>query len=590
MISSRLARYIVLGFVIGASLVPVPHLLIALIQGDVAFNHFKAFWMYAVAFVSGSLFASFGILMHFRLSWTEAELMRKEGARQESEDRFKIAFETNPDAITITEIESGKILDVNDGFVELSGYTKEESVGKTVYELEVWSDMYDRGVVLDGLLQDGVVKNFETLFRVKRGEQRYGSLSARVIQLNNKYVILAIIRDVDQERRSELKIRESEEKYRTLTENLNLGVTRYQSGVGFVEVNPAMIMLFGYEDREDFLGKNMDELICDVAERQRFNQKIQQEGFVRNEEVCFLKKDGSTFIASISAVVTQSSEEEGVVYYDGVIEDVTERKQLERQLRTYTEELEQQVRKQVSLLSQQERKAVLGMLAGSVAHDINNPLQYVLGSAEIMETLLDKEEPAKLPPSLMQFPNLVEHIIDGCVRIRETIGRLKRVSGQRPQRTFDLYESLNTALAMTEVRWRYVVDEVSTDFQAPAPLLIFGVENDIIHVFLNLLINAIQSMEGKEGVLGVCVRIVEAMAEVAITDSGGGIPEDIKSQIGRESVTTKSPSEGTGLGLLSVFDIVRAHKGLIGFESNDLQGTTFTVRLPLLQERRGNSG
>jgi PAS domain S-box-containing protein len=145
---------------------------------------------------------------------------------------------------------------------------------------------------------------------------------------------LSVNRDITERKRAEETLRKSEEKYRGLTENINLGI--YRNTVGpegkFIEANSAIIGMFGYKSKEEFLAINVSDLYQNSEDRNKFNDKMLKEEFVRSEELWLKKKDGSRFIGSVSAVAVK--DEQGYVkYYDGIIEDITERKRTEQDLK-----------------------------------------------------------------------------------------------------------------------------------------------------------------------------------------------------------------------------------------------------------------
>ncbi len=141
-------------------------------------------------------------------------------------------------------------------------------------------------------------------------------------------------RDITERKQAEEALRKSEEKYRGLTENINLGI--YRNTVGpegkFIEANPAIIEMHGYKSKEEFLAINVSDLYRNPEDRNKFNDKMFIEGFVRGEELRLKKKDGSLIIASVSAVAVKDKQGH-VEYYDGIIEDITERKKVEEALR-----------------------------------------------------------------------------------------------------------------------------------------------------------------------------------------------------------------------------------------------------------------
>jgi len=138
----------------------------------------------------------------------------------------------------------------------------------------------------------------------------------------------------EERKRAEESLQKSEEKYRTLTDNVNVGVYRNILGPKgkFIEINPAIVKMFGYKSKKELLSINVADLYQNPEGRRKFNAKILQDGFVKNEELQLKKKDGTPIIGSVSAVVIKDNKGK-VKYYDGVIEDVTERKLAEEALR-----------------------------------------------------------------------------------------------------------------------------------------------------------------------------------------------------------------------------------------------------------------
>jgi PAS domain S-box-containing protein len=145
---------------------------------------------------------------------------------------------------------------------------------------------------------------------------------------------VSVNRDITERKRTEKALRESEEKYRGLTENVNLGI--YRNTVGpegkFIEANPAIIRMFGYKSKGEFLAINVSDLYQNAEDRKKFNDKMLKEGFVKNEELWLKRKDGSLFVGSVSAVAVKD-EQGHMKYYDGIIDNITERKRAEEALR-----------------------------------------------------------------------------------------------------------------------------------------------------------------------------------------------------------------------------------------------------------------
>ncbi|MBN2619718.1 PAS domain S-box protein, partial [candidate division WOR-3 bacterium] len=139
--------------------------------------------------------------------------------------------------------------------------------------------------------------------------------------------------DITVIRQADEALRESEEKYKALTENLNVGIYRNTTGSKgqFIEANPAIVRMFGYASKQEFLEMNVADLYQNPRDREEFNKKMLKFGFVREEELHLKKKDGSPFFGSVSAVAVKD-EHGDVLYYDGIVYDITERKKAEDQL------------------------------------------------------------------------------------------------------------------------------------------------------------------------------------------------------------------------------------------------------------------
>lgn len=146
--------------------------------------------------------------------------------------------------------------------------------------------------------------------------------------------VIEHLRDITREKRAERALRASEEKYKTLINNLNVGAYRNTVGARgrFIEANPAIVKMFGYENREEFLEVSVSDLYRDPRDRESYNEKMLRNGSVRNEELSLNRKDGTSFLGSVSAVAVRNEKGE-VAYYDGIIEDVTEQKAIEEALK-----------------------------------------------------------------------------------------------------------------------------------------------------------------------------------------------------------------------------------------------------------------
>jgi PAS domain S-box-containing protein/putative nucleotidyltransferase with HDIG domain len=143
---------------------------------------------------------------------------------QNLEDRFAKAFFTSPDAIIVNELKTGRFIDINRGFTELTGYTRDEIIGKSSLDIDLWVHREDRHKLVDGLIANGEYKNLEAEFRYKDGQIRVGLLSASVIEVDGVPCVLSITRDIDDIKKSEQLIRESEIRYRSIFDSVSVAI------------------------------------------------------------------------------------------------------------------------------------------------------------------------------------------------------------------------------------------------------------------------------------------------------------------------------------------------------------------------------
>jgi PAS domain S-box-containing protein len=159
-----------------------------------------AFEVYAFQTSAGKMAALFSDI---------TEKTKDEEAHRLSEEKFSAAFHTSPDSININRLADGMYIDINDGFTKMTGYTREDSIGKTSIELNIWANPEDRTRLVQGIIMNGMVQNLEAEFRFKNGEVRKGLMSASVITINGEKCLLNITRDISDRILNEQKLREA---------------------------------------------------------------------------------------------------------------------------------------------------------------------------------------------------------------------------------------------------------------------------------------------------------------------------------------------------------------------------------------------
>jgi PAS domain S-box-containing protein len=267
-----------------------------------------------------------------------SERKAAEEALRVSEEKFRILFELSPYSMVYSDL-NGNILACNRQFVHLHATKKgpEEQTGRNVSEFFPEKE-HERlfSIIKKTIDSEKNLGQFEfTMLKEDRTHFQAEANSTVIKDKNGKPIaLLALAIDITERKMAEAALKKSEDKYRTLTNNLNVGVYRNTTGPygRFIEANPAIIDMFGYRRKKEFLQLNVSDLYHCSEERKTFNEKMLQEGFVRNEELQLHKKDGTVFIGSVSAVSVKDKNGK-VKYYDGIIEDITKRKQAEQALR-----------------------------------------------------------------------------------------------------------------------------------------------------------------------------------------------------------------------------------------------------------------
>ena len=229
-------------------------------------------------------------------------------------------------------------------------------------------------------------------------------------------------------------------------------------------------------------------------------------------------------------------------------------------------------------LIQQEKMAAIGMLAGGVAHEINNPLGGVIAFCQLIKRDLDEKDP------LLSDMDEIEKAAMRCKKIVQDLLDFSRISSGKEKRWLSVGPLIEKIIPFLKMEMKSLNVDLETKLVAELPQ-IYGDANRLEQVFLNLLTNACQAMK-KGGTLGVRTFLNESQSSVCVevSDSGCGIPREEVMKIFDPFFTTKRPGEGTGLGLSISYRIIKDHKGRIGVKSSPGRGTTFTVFLPMVKE------
>ena len=384
-----------------------------------------------------------------------------------------------------------------------------------------------------------------------------------VIRKGDKWQLI----ERSERRRMEVALKDSEDRYRSLVKNVKLGIFRSTPGATgkFLEVSSAMEEITGYS-REELLQMNVCDLYVHPEKREAILAEIASVTGKTTRELPFRKKDG-TEIVVLDTKVAVRDDAGKVLYFDGIIEDITEHKQ--------AQEREKQLREELYL---SRRLAAIGELAAGVAHEINNPLTGILGFSQ---RLLRKSTDEKLSRDL-------EVIHSEAQRVAKVVQNLLAFARrQEPRKQYsDINDVLQKALELRAYELKSSNIEVALDLASSLPKTMADF-HQIQEVFLNIILNAEQAMSEADsgGKLSIKTQRVKDYIRISFADDGPGIPDEHFDKLFDPFFTTRRERGGTGLGLSICYGIVAEHGGKIYVKSKLGKGATFFVELPVTTEK-----
>ena len=362
------------------------------------------------------------------------------------------------------------------------------------------------------------------------------------------------------------ELRESRETYRSLVESTVDGIVTTDRQGRITFVNRGLEQLLGY-GREELVGKEIWQYYTDgIAQAKRIMQMLRAKGSILHLEMTLIGRDRTVPIRTSASMLRDADgKERGTL---GVFSDVTAEKKLEDDLR----------QTQAHLVQTMKLRA-LGDLVAGVAHEINNPLM----ASTTMLHVMTGETPADDVKALRRLD-----VLERCnERIAKIVSHLRDFSRQSTlgRRPISLTQPLEDALFLTGQQLLGHQIEFRTEIASDLPTIL-GDPNYLEQVFLDIIANARDAMEGQSGPRELSIRAWRTKlggrpaAAVTITDTGPGIPDEVREKLFEPFFTTKPVGKGTGLGLSIAYGIIEQHEGRIEAESAPGQGATFRITIP----------
>lgn len=493
----------------------------------------------------------------------------------ESEIWYKILFEGSHDATFILDTK-GVHLVANKKAADLLGYSVEEFKALSFRDIVVPSDVQDSEEKLGKMLQGEDVPVYEKEFRTKDGTIIPVEISASAIRDEKGQVayVQSIVRDMREKKKIEEALQRSEKQYRNLFENAPIGIYRTTPDGHILMANPALVYLLGYTTFEELATRNLEEEGFEPGyPRSIFKELLERDEQISGLESAWTRKDGTTVFLRENAKAVRDKTGTAL-YYEGTVEDITQRKKAEERLKEYSEQLEREVAERTRELRDAQgelirkgKLVVLGQLASNVGHELRNPLGVIGNSAYFLRMKLED-----IDDMTKKHLGIIDMNVERATLIIEELLGFSRT--RKPQLVHvninALLKDVLTSVGIPgNIRVVYDLDEA-------VPLTLLDSEQ-IRRVFINLITNAVQAMP--EGGTLTLKTFYNEVIHIVIQDTGQGIPQEYITRIFEPLFTTRI--KGIGLGLAIAKSIIEDHNGTITIKSRVGEGTVCVVKLPL---------
>jgi PAS domain S-box-containing protein len=501
----------------------------------------------------------------------EREIVERKKAEEslcESEVRYRRLFESARDGILILNAVTLKITDVNPYMTELLGYSRDEFLGKEIWEIGLVSDKEASGATFRELQKTGYIRYADLPLQTVEGEPWEVELVCNVYEQDGHQVIQCNIRDIAERKLTE----DTRDRLAAIVESSDDAIFSKTFDGIVTSWNASAERMYGYTAAEA-IGQHLSFIIPPerAEELAGILHNLECGARIKHLETVRVRKDGSKIDVSVSISPIIGAKGR-ILGASTIAREITERKRAEAAMRAKKEELLAMTQQ----LLQSSKLATMGELAAGIAHELNNPLATVSLQTESLIGQIADDDPKR------GALKIIEHEVE---RMAKLVGNLLQFSRRNHAQisTIDVYQEIENTLDLIEHHLRSRQINVVREFADAIPPL-HADNQQLRQVFLNLLTNASDAMaQGGTLTLRVAAGRTEHGASAIViefADTGMGIkPEDLL-KVWEPFFTTKAEGKGTGLGLAICRRIVEEHKGTINIESEIGQGTIVRITLP----------
>ena len=514
-----------------------------------------------------------------------AELEDANKALREIKAQFEAVYNHHYQLTGLIDKE-GRLLMANRTALDLAGVEAQDVVGKFFWETHWWTHSQETQRTLREAIQramKGELVQFDTTHISANGEARDIDFRIGPVFDDDGQLIYLVPEgyDITERKQAEVALRKSRERLHRIVNNAVVGIYRVTNEGKFLLVNRRFAQMFGYSSPEEFLATvdNINQLYMDPKERPSILKEIDTKGFVDDTEIQFRKHNGQIILVRASVRVIQD-EKRGSIY-EGVMADITEQKQAEQALKDSEEKL-----------ARSKKMESLGLLAGGVAHDLNNVLSGVIAYPELLLMDLPSDSKLREPIEVIQDSG---HRAVAIVQDLLTVARGVAITKE----ALNLNQLVTDYLYSPEFKkLEQFHPSVNVKIDLDSELLnINGSPVHIRKVVMNLVSNALEAAAGGGQVtISTMNRYMDKPLRgyddvkvgeyvvLAVSDNGPGISSDDLQRIFEPFYTKKVMGRsGTGLGLAVVWNTVQDHKGYIDVRSDE-NGTAFELFFPMTRD------
>ena len=500
----------------------------------------------------------------------------KERALATSNERFTLATRGANEGLFDWNLQSGEVF-FSDQFRKIIGLRLENEAAS----IKIWMRMMvtsDRRIVREALRRfrrNPEINTINVEYRIMQANDVRRWLHTKAVAMrdtNTKSIIRLVgsTSDITARKQSEVALRASEARFRSITEAHPVPVLIVSLRNGIVlYASPGAESLLGLTQNQ-LAHEYFDRFLTESDVRAEIITSMQNHLEVNLKEVQLTRGNDSKLDAALSARRISYQNEDAMVIG---LYDLTDRKRAEAQ-----------IARQLEALQQSEKMAALGGLLAGVAHELNNPLSVVVGQATLL-----MEGPHE--PKVITRAEKIFKAADRCSRIVKSFLALAR---RKPpeHKQVNLNEIINAALELLGYQIRTNDIQVTVELEEGLPEIV-GDGDQLTQVITNLVLNATQAMEGWKGSRTINIRSghdTNNNVVISVIDTGPGVPMEMRTRVFEPFFTTKGNKGGTGVGLALCLNIVASHGGSVVLEDTPGSGATFMIYIPMVQKSAAVAG